>query len=247
MKKYMLILAVILLFAPSALFSDIATFKVGYFIPLAKSDLWEIEFDQMNFNKSNFQTTNFGFSYEYFVANEASIMICIDGYSKQKLGIYEDFYAFQDTEGFLYAFENEPQGDIISHVFNVSITPIQLGIKLTPFGRKNNIIPYVGGGVGLYLWNVRLYGSTIDFSDPAEFTDGSTGYPIYDTNAREENKFKVGYHAFGGIMVPIANRISADFEFKYNIVKGNFAEAFEGFEPFDLSGYQISLGVNYWF
>jgi opacity protein-like surface antigen len=247
MKKYVIILAVIILFAPSALFSDIATFKVGYFIPQAKSDLWEIEFDQMSFNKSSFQATNFGFSYEYFVANEASIIICIDGYSKQKLGIYEGFDAYVDLEGDFYAFENEPGGDVVSHVFNVSITPIQLGIKFTPFGRKSKIIPYVGGGVGLYLWNVRLYGDLVDFDDPVEFTDGSIGFPIYETNAREENKFKVGYHAFGGVMVPIANRISADLEFKYNFVKGNFTEAFVGFEPFDLSSYQISLGVNYWF
>jgi opacity protein-like surface antigen len=152
-----------------------------------------------------------------------------------------------DLEGDFYAFENEPGGDVVSHVFNVSITPIQLGIKFTPFGRKSKIIPYVGGGVGLYLWNVRLYGDLVDFDDPVEFTDGSIGFPIYETNAREENKFKVGYHAFGGVMVPIANRISADLEFKYNFVKGNFTEAFVGFEPFDLSSYQISLGVNYWF
>jgi len=31
------------------------------------------------------------------------------------------------------------------------------------------------------------------------------------------------------------------------MAKGNLTEAFEGFEPFDLTGYVITLGLNYWF
>jgi hypothetical protein len=45
----------------------------------------------------------------------------------------------------------------------------------------------------------------------------------------------------------VANKISFEAEFKYNFAKGELTEAFEGFEPFDLSGYQISVGLNYWF
>jgi len=89
----------------------------------------------------------------------------------------------------------------------------------------------------------------VDFSpeEEVEFTDGSFGHPIYQTDAREENKITIGFHAFGGIMVPVANRISIEAEFKYNLLKGALTEGFEGFEDFDLSGYQISIGLNYWF
>ncbi|GAJ03783.1 unnamed protein product, partial [marine sediment metagenome] len=109
------------------------------------------------------------------------------------------------------------------------------------------LIPFIGGGAGIYLWSVRLYGDTIYFGDPTEFTDGSIGFPIYNTDAREDNKIRIGYHVFGGIMVPVANRISVEAEFKYNFLSGRFKEGFEGFEDFDLSGYQISVGLNYWF
>jgi hypothetical protein len=27
----------------------------------------------------------------------------------------------------------------------------------------------------------------------------------------------------------------------------DFKEAFLGFDPFDIGGYQISIGMNYWF
>jgi len=247
MKKYLIALTALILMSPSFVFSDIVSFKVGYFIPRAQSDLWEIEFDNMSFSKSNFQNTNFGFNYEYFLLRELSLVLCVDGYTKQKSGFYNDYYAFQDEEGDFYAFIDEPEGDVIPHVFSVSVTPIQLGIKFTPLGRKSKLIPYIGGGVGVYLWNVRLQGEMIDFSQWVEFIDGTIGHPIYSTDAREENKFTVGYHVFGGFMMPVANRISIEAEFKYNFITGNFTEAFEGFDPFDLNSYQVSLGLNYWF
>ena len=257
MKRKLIILTALFLLVLGLVFSDTVSFKVGYFIPRAQSDLWEIELDQMTFNKSNFQNTNFCFAYEYFIAPQLSLVLGVDSFYKKKVGNYLDVVGIYrenlgtDTD---FAFPGEYyQGDFApSHLFSVSITPIQLSLKLTPMGRKNKFIPYVGGGVGVYLWNVRIQGDMIDFSAPEEFYDPNIdefvfGYPIYPTDAREENKFKIGYHVFGGFMMPIANRISLEAEFKYNIIKGTFTEAFEGFEAFDLSGYHISIGMNYWF
>lgn len=246
MKKNFIILMIFILLVPCLAFSDIVTFRVGYFIPRANSDLWQTEFENMDFTKTDFQNTGFGFSYEYFVSRELSFTLSIDGYTRKKVGIYKDYAAITADDGFDYAFGNE-EGSIVSHVFNVSITPIQVSLKLAPMGRKGKFIPYVGGGAGVYLWNVRLQGDMIDFSTYEEFTDGSIGFPIFPTDAREENKVKLGFHAFGGVMFPVANRISIEAEFKYNFLKGEMTEAFEGFEPFDLSGYQISIGLNYWF
>jgi hypothetical protein len=48
-------------------------------------------------------------------------------------------------------------------------------------------------------------------------------------------------------MIPVASRLAIEAEFKYNVGKGSLGEDFEGFEDFDLGGYQISVGVNYWF
>lgn len=254
MKKNLILILAVILLAPGLVFSDMVTFKVGYFIPRAKSDLWEIEFENMTFNRSNYQNTNFSFSYEYFLAREISIVLGIDTYYKNKAGTYLD-YVGETIDGFDYAFDYG-EGLPISHVFNVSITPIQLSLKLTPMGRREKFIPYVGGGVGLYIWSVRLQGDMIDFSDEEIFYDPSIdenviGLGVYPTDAREENRLTFGYHAFGGIMIPMGRRITIDVEFKYNIVKGNFSDdpeiGFEGFAPFDLGGYQISVGFNYWF
>lgn len=250
MKKILILLFVFLLGTAFA-FADVVTFKVAYFVPRAKSDLWEIEFENMDFTKSRFHSTSLSFSYEYFVNRQISFLIGIDTYSRKKVGTYIDFVGLSFDEGD-FAFDRDFgfQGDFaISHVFGVSITPIQVSVKLAPMGRRNRFIPYIGGGAGIYLWNVRLQGDLIDFDDIWEYEDPEYIYEIYGIYAadiRDENKITFGFHAFGGFMYPVGRQMSIDAEFKYNVATGNL-EQFLEFEPFDLSGYQISVGLSYWF
>jgi hypothetical protein len=199
----------------------------------------------MDFTQSDFNDSIFGFTYEYFFSNQLSLTLCIDGYSQKKLGMYRDYGAILADDGFDYAFLNE--GEAIVHVFDVSITPIQVSLKLAPMGRRGRLIPYIGGGVGVYLWNLRLEGDIVNFAEYAEFTDGTIGFFVEDRNSREDNKVSIGYHGFGGIMLPVANRISIDGQVKFNYLKGELTEDFVDFNDFDLSGYQFTIGLNYWF
>lgn len=261
MKKSLILFLALILLTPNLVFSGIFTFKVGFFIPQAKYDirednLWWIEFDQMGFSKTNFQNTNFGFSYEYFITRQISLAIGVDGYTKKKTSAYKDYVGYLGStlgENWDFAFPIDYEGDFFPrHSFSVSITPIQLSLKLTPMGRRSKIIPYIGGGVGVYLWDVRLVGDMIDFEDEWLYFDPDLGadipvYPIHLVSAIEDNRLTIGYHAFGGIMIPVAQRFTLEVEFKYNYARGELKEGFEGFEFFDLSAYQVSLGLNYWF
>jgi opacity protein-like surface antigen len=249
MKKSLILFLALIFLIPSLAFSNIFTFKAGLFIPRAQSDLWTTEFENMSFSKTNYTTTNFGFAYEYFLTREASLVIGVDSYSKNKFGSYEGLVGFELIEGyFAFPIEDYEGNFFPAHAFNISITPIQLSLKLTPMGRTGKFIPYVGGGVGLYLWNIRLNGDLVDFDDVWEYEpDGIDIYPITTVDAWESNRISFGYHAFGGVMVPFTKRMTFEVEFKYNRAQGELKEAFEGFEPFDLSAYQISLGLNYWF
>ncbi len=248
MKKSLIILLALILLTPSLAFSNIFTFKTGLFIPRAQSDLWTTEFENMSFTKTNYTTTNFSFAYEYFLTREVSVVLGIDSYSKNKVGSYVDYVGIELVEG-NFAFPNDYMEDFFpTHIFNVSITPIQLSLKLTPMGRTGKFIPYVGGGVGLYLWNVRLNGDLVDFDDVWVYVpDGIDIYPITTVDAWESNRISFGYHAFGGVMVPFTKRMTFEVEFKYNVARGELKEAFEDFMAFDLSAYQITLGMNYWF
>ena len=248
MKKSLILFLALIFLTPSFAFSNIFTFKAGFFIPRAQSDLWTTEFENMSFSKSNYNTTNFSFAYEYFLTREVSVVLGIDSYSKNKSGFYVDYVGIELVEGD-FAFPTDYVEDFIpTHIFNISINPVQLSLKLTPMGRKGKFIPYVGGGVGLYLWNLRLTGDMVDFEDVWVYVpDGIDIYSITTVDAWENNRISFGYHAFGGVMVPFTKRMTFEVEFKYNVARGELKEAFEGFEPFDLSAYQITLGMNYWF
>lgn len=250
MRKKLILLISLILLGSSLVFSDTVSFKFNYFVPRANSDLWTDEFDLMDFDKSSFHSTSMGFSYEYFLRQEISFLISIDSYSKKKRGDYMDYVGDTiDEEDWAFDYGS---GFAVQHTFDISITSLQLSGKLTPLGRRERLIPYIGAGIGLYLWHLRIFGDWIVFSESELFYDSDIddyviGYPIYFANAREDNKLSFGYHAFGGVMIPVTNRLSVDIEFKYNFVDGDLTEDFEGWEPFDLSSYQIALGISYWF
>jgi hypothetical protein len=262
MKKHLALSVIVLLTAASLAFSNTLTFKINYFMPRLEHnkleyDFMKIEFSQMSYAKSNFQDTSFGIYYEYFLDGRFSLVFGVDTFSKSKAGYYNDYIGIEDSDG-LWAFPNDYQGDFTpGHTLDISITPLQLSFKIAPFGRRANIIPYVGAGVGLYLWNLRMRGDLIDFSDPWIYEDPDYGdvdiYPISGVDAREGENFPkatIGYQLFGGIMFPIGNRLTIEAEFKFSHASGKLKDFFTGFEPnnlFDLGGSQVSIGLNYWF
>jgi hypothetical protein len=263
MKKYILAGLAVLLAVGSMGYANIMTIQMSYFVPRAQSgaqyadSLWTVEFENMNFKKTSFENASFGLGYEIILTNQFSLVLGLDTYSKNMTGYYKD-YVGHGILGQYWAFPNDVYvfGPApLQHNFSVSITPIQASIKITPFGRRHTVIPYVGGGVALYFSRVRLRGDMVDFSDPYVYTDAFVSeaeiYPVYYVDAWEEGstfgKVSFGWQVFGGFMVPVTNRFSIDAGFKYANSRVNLGESFLGFGPFDLGSYQVSLGVNYWF
>jgi opacity protein-like surface antigen len=257
-KKIIIALAALIAFS-SLGFGNTISFKVGYYIPSLKSDFWDNEFANMNFTKSNFQNAVFAFSYEFFLTKELSFVIGVDTYNKNKTGYYRDYVGIQFSDGDFAFHAQYYDGDYTpSHRLNVSVTPLQFSIKIAPLGRRSKIIPYIGAGVGIYLWSVRMQGDLVDFSDewiydsPDGYSDAV--YPIYAVDAMEGQNFgriAIGFQGFAGLQIPIANRLTLELEGKYSYAKGKMGtdpnDGFHGFAPLDLGGVTFSLGINYWF
>ncbi len=251
MKKAVITAALILLILPVVASANIFNIRYGYFVPRmsgGQDSLWTIEFDNMSFKKSAYQGGMLGLSYEYFVNRYLSLEFGIDFYSRQRGGWYRD-YSQYNVDSMYFAFP-DPFGEPIIHSFHVSETPLSLAVKITPLGRRVRFVPYFGGGVGLYFWTVRIQGEIIDFSDPWIYQDPSgdiTVYPVYYSLLEERNRISLGGVAFAGVMIPVGARTTLDLGIRYYFLKANFQESFEGFEKFDLSGYSLSAGLNFWF
>ncbi len=251
MKKTVIITVLILLLLPLTASANIFTIRYGYFVPRMSGgpdSLWTIEFENMSFKKSAYQAGMLGLSYEYFLNRNFSLELAIDFYNRQKGGWYRDYTQYKIDD--LYFAFPDFFGQPIIHTFEVSQTPISLSFKVTPLGRRVRFVPYFGGGVGLYIWTVRLQGEIVDFSDPWIYSDpygDITVYPVYYALLEEQNRISVGYNAFAGVMVPIGSRTTLDLGFRYNFLKARFRDSFEGFEDFDFNGYSLVLGLNFWF
>lgn len=258
MKRPLILIAAVVLLLPSLGLANTLTVRLGYFIPGFKdfentgNSLWSIEFDQMSFLKRDFQEGVLGVTYDYFVSRQLSLGISIDTYNKSKAGFYRDWVGYDFEEGtFAFPLEYDSQDAFsIAHSLNVSIAPVIVSVKFAPFGRRAKIVPYLGAGVGAYFWTVSMRGEIVDFSDQWIYEDEVAGdVPIYGvavTNARE-SRISFGYQAFGGIMFPIAQRLTIDVGAVYNAARGKFTRAFDGFDDFDLGGVTIAAGINYWF
>jgi opacity protein-like surface antigen len=259
MKKQLILAIAFLAVAASLGFASTLSFKVGYFVPGLKSDFWDTELANMSFLKSNFQGAAFSLSYEWFLTRELSLVIGIDTFSKNKTGNYKDYVGVQFDEGDFALPAQYYDGDFTpNHRLSISVTPLQFSLKIAPFGRRGRVIPYLGAGVGLYFWSLRMQGDFIDFSDEYIYDDPAgyevPVYPIYAVDAMEganSARIAFGWQAFGGFQVPIANRLTLDLEAKYSAAKGKMGtdpnDGFHGFQPLDLGGLQFSLGINFWF
>jgi len=250
MKKFIILVIVLTLLFPLFSFSHSIKVKFGMFFPNANSDLWGVEFDNMTFSKGDFADAVIGFEYEYEVNPFMSFLLGVTPYTKNKAGDYRDWVGVY-IEG--YGYFAYPRGVVggepIAHVFGVSITPLQFSFKFNPLGRRSPIKPYFGAGVGIYFWRCKLEGQTPLFTEEYEWYDPYYDvfiYEIWESYIRDENNVNFGWHVMAGLMFPMGHKISLFGEFKYNQAKGTLDE-FIGFEPFDLSGYQISLGFSYRF
>jgi len=245
-----------LLFIPSLLFSDLITFKVGYFFPRAKSDLWTSEMAHLTFAKSSFQNWSFYLGYEFFLSKKIGLAINLEGFSKVVSGIYkvDRVYSGQDEESrnvVLVVPSDRYKDPRLKHEFRVGITPIMVSAKFCPMGRRSGFIPFLGGGIGLYFWSVGVKGVWIDFNDEHIYYDEDIDEDIsaylVDSKVESENKVTIGYHLLGGFMLPVEKKLTLDLEFKHRFAKGRFSEFFSSFGSFDIGGFQISIGLNYMF
>jgi hypothetical protein len=257
MKKMTALAAGLLLLVPALAFSDSFQFRVGYFMPGAPGNvltnpnsLWAIEFSQMSFTKSDFGAFTWGGGYEYFLNKNISLCFTLDAYRHEETGYYLDWVGTSFDEGEFALPYDYYDGYDIFQAFRVSSVPLQFSVKLLPLGRRAKLSPFIGGGGTWAFWRVQMYGEMVDFSDPWIYEDPELGdidiYPITGVNGIEKG-MSWGWHAFGGFQIPIGFRTTIEAEARYQWLKAKFNDWYVGFDDFDLSGLQLTVGLSYWF
>jgi opacity protein-like surface antigen len=121
-------------------------------------------------------------------------------------------------------FQNR-DGSEIEQDLRLRIVPLTATVRILPFGRRHDIQPYVGGGVGWLNWRYSEVGEFIDFRDFSVFrarytASGSEVGPVAVMGAR----FLMGHH------------LALGAEFRYQKGEADLPDDFLG-PKLDLGGF----------
>lgn len=119
-----------------------------------------------------------------------------------------------------------------------------LKFALTPRGQEvgslawvpSAITPYVGAGAGALWYEFDQTGDFVDFLDSSVFSETfrSTGWAP-------------SAHLLAGVDVKIARRLFLTGEGRYLWSHAELGPDYSSFEPIDLTGFKLTVGINYLF
>ena len=204
------------------LISQSINLKIGLFVPQMRSDLWEINLDNLAFSKSDMPNTYFGAEYEMFLGRFTAFSLEIGTYSRDVYSQYRD-----------YTFEN---GDPIFQNISLRLTPMEANFKFYPLGHRYRVFPFFGAGVGLYAWTYQQWGDFINFEDDS-----------VSNGVAETKTVSIGFNGRLGLVFRFHPRVALALEGKYQYLKGRLSGYFEDFELLDLGGFTANVSVYIYF
>ncbi|HEX6925562.1 MAG TPA: hypothetical protein VF167_09030 [Longimicrobiaceae bacterium] len=124
--------------------------------------------------------------------------------------------------------------------------PLTAGVRLYPLAPGRSVgryawiparlVPYVGAAAGGMWYRFRQTG---------EFVDESTDPPIIFEDELDSNGWAPTAEAFAGLEYTITPRMAITGEGRYTWAEAEPSDAFEGFDPIDLAGFVITVGVSF--
>jgi len=121
-----------------------------------------------------------------------------------------------------------------------------LDFALSPRGRSigqyawvpARVTPYVGVGGGLLWYQFEQIGDFVDSLDP--------GLPITSGRLASDG-WTVSSHVLAGVDIKLARRLSLTTDVRYRWANATLSQDFIGFDPIDLTGLRVGVGVQFVF
>jgi hypothetical protein len=204
--------------------ADSVNLLAGYFIPSGDSDIYQQNEAETTFRVNDLNDFIGSAGYDHFLGNHFSL--------GGNLSFYQGETVVQDR----IFVDDSP----IFRNIRLEIVPLEVSLRVLPAGRDVPVIPYVGGGAGLYYW---------EYEEVGDFVINRIVDPTIISGIAYSDGWDPGWHVEGGVQVPVSRSIALQFEAKYWKAEGDLdVTGFDpSFEPIDLSGTSFSGGVSIWF
>lgn len=233
----MMLAASLGLLAPGAMAAEDfgVQLRVGGFFPEGDSDFQRENENTFTLDDGDFRDATVGVTFLSGVTNHLEVGFNLDYYDATAVSGYRDFV---DADGFS-----------ILHDSTLRSLPLSVDVRLIPAGRYGvrgshgqrhvrRPVFYLGGGVGLNLFEYEEIGDFIDFDDP-------TLPVVFDRFLDDGVAFQT--HALAGIELPVSPTLNVLFEGRYTWADKELGGDFDGFGDIDLGGPSISAGVSWRF
>ncbi len=134
-----------------------------------------------------------------------------------------------------YANFTDQSGNEIQQDLRLRIVPFTATVRWLPLGHRAGIVPYVGGGVGVFSYRYTETGSFLDSTDNSIYTANFVG-----------SGSATGPVILGGVRVPLGG-LSIGGEIRYQNAKGDLPTDQFLAPKIDLTGFNYLVTVGFRF
>ncbi len=205
------------------------SFRTGYDVPRAGSDIFSYTSELLTLDKSNFSAPTVAVDIGIRLSERLDLVV---GAAYSESETPSEFRDWEDTEG-------QPIEQVTVH----SKLPFTLSARyyLRDRGRRlgrfawvpSQLVPYVGAGAG---------GNMYKFEQDGDFVDVDT-LDIFHERLLSDG-IAPFVHLFSGVEFSVGPRFVLTAEGRYSWSSTPMDREFEGFEDIDLSGFQILAGFG---
>jgi len=204
-------------------------FRVGGFAAHAGSDWYDFVTEQFTLDRDQFDAADFDLDLGIRVSPRLDV---VAGWALTQLQTPSEYRDWVDN--------NRLPINQTTSLWTMNFTG-SLKVALLERGRAvgqlawvpRRVVPYAGAGGGAGYYNLRQEGDFVDFVDfsvfPATFTS---------------HGWSPSGHVFGGVDVGLLRRLKLTVDGRYRWFSKTLDSDWVGFEPLDLSGFTLSVGVG---
>ena len=220
MRTAALILGTLLVTVPTE--ANSFSIRLGLFSPRGDSQLWAENVGTFDYRVNDFNSLFAGVAFDVELNEYVDVEMGVDGYSRTVASRYRDFVRDDGSE--------------VVQDIRLRVAPIILGVRFFPAGKFHVLLPYVSGGLGLYVYEYREEGEFIDFETTEIF-----GAAFYDRGVG------AGLYAAAGLEASLTPGFLVFGEFRRHFVRAEHGGDFASFGDFDLGATQLGFGITFRF
>jgi hypothetical protein len=182
-------------------------------------DVLAANIDFLDFRLSDFSGFTVNGEWLFAVMPNIEAGLGIGYYSKSVPSVYADVVNSNGTE--------------IEQELKMRIAPFSATVRWLPLGNRATVVPYVGGGLGVFMWRYEETGQFVDFRDNSIFSGSFSG-----------SGATTGPVILGGVRVPVGNwGIGGEIRYQHASADLPNDQGFAG-PKIDLGGFNYLFTIN---